>query len=59
MLQVVHLSLALVQFYLAILTQQGHSGAVITSVLKPVQALNDDGTRLAFPDITNNSTHNL
>ena len=59
MLQVVHLPLALVQFYLAVFSDEGDACTVIAPVLEPVQSLDDHGARLAFPDITNDSTHNL
>ena len=36
----------------------GHSGAVVTSVFEPAQALHQDRPRLALADIAYNSAHN-
>ena len=57
-LQVFHLAFAFVQFNLAVPAYEGDTGAVIASVLKPMQPFDNDGTRLAVPDITYDSTHN-
>ena len=56
-LQVIYLALAFVQVNLAVLTNQGDAGAVITPVLESMKAFYDDGASLSLPDITYDSTH--
>ena len=55
--QVLELAGALLDEHLAAGRDQGDAGRVVAAVLKPGEALQQDGRRLARPNVADDSTH--